>query len=292
MAMDETTGFHTIVVGDDGSPAADAALRFAQRLAAEEAQLVLARVFAHEPDDHAATDLARRAPAGGDARVLRGHSVEHALCDLARTVDADLIVVGSDRRPGDYRARKVRGLRLVHGAPCAVAIAPTDAHEHEEIRRIGVAYDASPEAELALDAAYDLAARLHAAVSLYLAVLPGATLDLASQHARRDAGALLDAAAGRAPEGVNPETVILTGYASEAIARHAGHRVDLLVLGSRRQGRVAHAFLGSTSGAATVEVGCAVLITPRGAHVHVHALGTAGTTGIRRSPRPRAGSPG
>ena len=82
------------------------------------------------------------------------------------------------------------------------------------------AYDGSPEAELALEAAYALAARLDAAVSLYLAVLPGATLDLASQHTRRDAGALLDAAAGRAPEDVNPETVVLTGYASEEISRH------------------------------------------------------------------------
>ena len=274
MAMDETStepGFHTIVVGDDGTPAAAAGLRFGQQLAAKDARLVLARVFTHEPEDHAAAELAGRAPAGGEARALRGHSIEHALCDLAREIDADLIVVGSDRRAGDYRAHKVRGLRLVHGAPCAVAIAPTDCQEHEEIRRIGVAYDGSPEAELALDAAYDLAGRLHTAVSLYLAVLPGPTSDLASQHARRDAGALLDAAAGRAPEGVNPETVILTGYASEEIARHGGHRVDLLVLGSRRQGPVAHAILGSTSRAITVEVGCAVLITPRGAHVHAVA---------------------
>src|SRR5215213_6461169 len=152
MAMDKTTaerGFHTIVVGDDGTPAADAGLRFAQQVAADDARLVLARVFAHDPDDHSAADLAERAPAGGEARLLLGHSVEHTLCDLAREIDADLIVVGSDRRPRDHGARKVRGLRLVHGAPCAVAIAPTDAQEHEEIRRIGVAYDGSPEAELA-----------------------------------------------------------------------------------------------------------------------------------------------
>ena len=163
----------------------------------------------------------------------------------------------------------MRGLRLVHGAPCAVAIAPNGGDG--EIRHIGVAYDGSAEAELALDAAYDLAARLHAAVSLYLAVLPDARGGLTGQRAHRDAGALLDAAADRAPAGVNPATLVLAGYASEAIAEHAGDRVDLLVLGSRRQGPVSQALLGSTSRATAVEVPCAILITPRGAHLHAMA---------------------
>lgn len=262
-------GFRTVVVGDDGTPAAEAALRFAQQLAAPDGQLVLARVFPHEPDDREAAELAVRAPAGADTRALSGRSVEHALCDLARKVDADLIVVGSDRREGDYRAFKVRGLRLIHGAPCAVAIPPRAGEE--EIRHIGVAYDGSPESELALDAAYDLAARLHAAVTIYLAVLPYTGSELAHQIAHRDAGALLDAAAERAPQGVNPQTMVLPGYASEALAEHAGHRVDLLVLGSRRQGPVRHALLGSTSRATAVEAACAILITPRGAHLRAVA---------------------
>src|SRR6476469_7661982 len=167
-------GFQTVVVGDDGTPAAEAALRFALQLPAPGAQVVRARVLPHEPDDREAAELAARG-----TRVLVGHSVERALCELARETDADLIVVGSDRREGDYRAYKVRGLRLVHGAPCAVAIARRSGEE--EIRHVGVAYDGSPEADLALDAAYDVAARVHAAVTLYLAVLPDAGSDLRNQ---------------------------------------------------------------------------------------------------------------
>src|SRR5215213_6624720 len=88
MAMEKTNsepGLHIIVVGDDGTPAADAGLRFAQQVAADDARLVLARLFAHDPDDHSAADLAERAPAGGEARLLRGpFRRAHALRSGAR----------------------------------------------------------------------------------------------------------------------------------------------------------------------------------------------------------------
>jgi nucleotide-binding universal stress UspA family protein len=171
--------------------------------------------------------------------------------------------VGSHRRPGDYRAYKVLGLRLLHGAPCAVAIAPDD--PEYEIRRIGVAYDGSAEAELALAAAYELAQRLHAAVTLYLAVMNEALWGPDGQRAQREAGALLDAAAERAPAGVNPATVVAPGYASSAQVKRAGGLVDLFVMGCRARGPLQHAIAGSTSRAVTVEIDCPVLITPRGA---------------------------
>lgn len=180
---------------------------------------------------------------------------------------ADLIVVGSDRRPGDYRAHAVLGLRLLQSAPCAVAIA--SAEVDYEIRHIGVAYDGSPEAELALEAAYDLALRLRAAVSLYLAILPDADAALDGQLAHRAAGELLDAAADRAPAGVNPETVVVTGYASLALAERTSGVIDLLVVGSRRDGPIRHALLGSTSRALAVELDCAMLVTPRGSRLRV-----------------------
>ena len=87
------------------------------------------------------------------------------------------------------------------------------------------------------------------------------------QRAHREAGALLDAAAERAPAGVNPETVIVRGFAASALVRGAAGIIDLLVMGSRGQGPLQHALAGSTSRAVSVEISCAVLVTPRGAGV-------------------------
>jgi nucleotide-binding universal stress UspA family protein len=260
--------YRTIVIGHDGSDAADAALRFAERLAADDARLLITRVAAASRRAAAEEELQRVRPASGlavETRVIEARTAVRGLVAVAKDEDADLIVVGSDRRPGDYRAHKVLGLRLLHGAPCAVAIAPGD--PESDIRRIGVAYDGSAESELALAAAYELAERLHAAVTLYLAVLPDDAWGLAGQLAHRDAGALLDAAADRAPSGVNPATVVVHGYASSALVNSAGGIADLLVMGSRGQGPLQHAIAGSTSRAVTVEIDCPVLITPRGAGV-------------------------
>ena len=74
-----------------------------------------------------------------ETRVIDARTAVRGLVAVAREVDADLIVVGSDRRPGDYRASKVLGLRLLHCAPCAVAIAPND--PGFEIRRIKLGRD-------------------------------------------------------------------------------------------------------------------------------------------------------
>ena len=133
---------------------------------------MLTRVAPASRRADAEAELQRVRPASGlrvETRVIEARTAVRGLIAVAEDEDADLIVVGSDRRPGDYRAYKVLGLRLLHGAPCAVAIAPED--PEFEVRRIGVAYDGSPESELALAAAYELAQRLHAAVTLYLAVM-------------------------------------------------------------------------------------------------------------------------
>jgi nucleotide-binding universal stress UspA family protein len=159
---------------------------------------------------------------------------------------------------GDFRAHAGLGLRLLGAAPVAVAIAPAD--PDFELRHIGVAYDGSSEAERALAAAYDIAQRLRAACTIYLAVLPAVAPDLDAQLAHRDAGALLDAAAERAPEGVDPETVIVPGFPSSAIAGRVAGVIDLLVVGSRRQGALERALAGSTSRAIGVEVDCALLV--------------------------------
>ena len=86
-------------------------------------------------------------------------SPAQALHAAAETLDPLAIVVGSTHRgpvgqvlPGGV------GERLLHGAPCPVAIAPHGyAGEPAELTEIGVAFDDSPEARCALDAAIALA---------------------------------------------------------------------------------------------------------------------------------------
>jgi hypothetical protein len=59
------------------------------------------------------------------------------------------------------------GVALLHGAPCAVAIAPRGYREHaHEIRAIAVGFDGSAESGLALMAASELAAATGATLKL------------------------------------------------------------------------------------------------------------------------------
>ena len=83
-----------------------------------------------------------------------GRSAARALYEYAGEQDADLIVVGSSHRgklgrilPGSV------GESLLRGAPCAVAVAPRGfaRREHAGFGLIGIAYDGSEEADLALE---------------------------------------------------------------------------------------------------------------------------------------------
>ncbi len=87
---------------------------------------------------------------------LGGRSAARALYEYAADQDADLIVVGSSHRgklgrilPGSV------GESLLRGAPCAVAVAPRGfaRREHAGFGLIGIAYDGSEEADLALKVA-------------------------------------------------------------------------------------------------------------------------------------------
>ena len=92
--------------------------------------------------------------AGGDAPALRfsADSVADGLQAAAIQCAADLVVVGASRRqgiPGLTRADDVAA--MLHRTTETVAIAPTGySDQPRQLRRIGVAYDASPESEVAL----------------------------------------------------------------------------------------------------------------------------------------------
>ena len=198
-----------------------------------------------------------------------------ALIEIAERERADLVVVGSSHRGTLGRVLPgTTGEQLLHGAPCAVAIAPHGYHGGE-IRRIGVAYEGSPEAEAALRAAEALAVELDAELAVYCVVEPapatgsmiaaGTGAEWPSVTAKQHARQLLYYVADHAPDGLKPETLLLHGHAAEQITRRAAGRVDLLFAGSRGYGPLRRAMVGSVSGALARDAGCPVVITPRSA---------------------------
>jgi nucleotide-binding universal stress UspA family protein len=287
----------------DGSEAARDALELALRLVdLDVGELLLAHVDAHRA---VRLPYGRRRPAGdvldaGIAAVPAGHqaraiaraaaSAPRGLSEIAEEQRADLVVLGSHH--GGPEGRTTPGntaLRLLHGAPCAVAIAPLGLRERERFHHVGVAFDGSDEARRALDLAYSLAARDGAAVTIYRAfshggvgvgypAASGQELDTAAQIRRREAEEELDAAADAAPPGVNPRTVLVHDQPS-GIARACDGVVDVLIIGSRGYGPVHRVLAGSVSLALLLGATQPVVVVPRaGAAGSAPADGPAATT--------------
>lgn len=241
--------------------------------------------------------IARVAGARGVARrIIASTSPARGLHDLAVSERTQLIVVGSSHRGplGRILLGSV-GERLLHGAPCAVAVAPRGhaAHASRGVRRVLVAFDGSPEAHLALRTGHRLAARTGAglvALSVIAPSSPGTAagevlpfpgldpmLPLAGaqplearrvaealEHQQSAARAALDSAAASLDDGVAVEPRILfAGDAASVIVDAARAEADLLLLGSRGYGPARRALLGSVSTAVMRHASCPVLITPR-----------------------------
>ena len=199
-------------------------------------------------------------------RAIPSDSAARVLSEVAEAEQADLVVVGSSRRSALGRLLPgTTAERLLHDAPCPVAVAPRG-YSGGDIRRIGVAYDGSPEAEAALQAAEALALELRAALTVYCVVEPS------SRQGARD---LLQEVAADAPAGIRPEWLLLHGVPATEIAGRAYGVVDLLFVGSRGYGPLRHALLGNVSGALVRAAGCPVVVTPRIAIAPHRARGIA-----------------
>lgn len=274
--------FHRAIIAFDGSDQGTDALALALRLLAPDGTVTLACVVpgqrwhvgpqvhrpdAAVPDELAAVFAQARATIPPGIRVRErapvAPSAARGLTELAESEDADLVVIGSSSHgdTGHIRLERTAG-RLLQGAPCAVAIAPGGLHEHGGFRHIGIAYDDSPEARVALAVAYDIAAGCGAAVSLFYA-LPTFEPDDQRHAERRSAEAALDAAADGAPPDVNPRTVLLHGVPSVVINQASAQVVDLLVTGSRGYGPMHRALIGSVSEALTEGASHPVVVVPR-----------------------------
>jgi nucleotide-binding universal stress UspA family protein len=200
-----------------------------------------------------------------------GRSAARALYEYAEEREADLIVVGSSHR-GKLGRALIGSVAesLLRGAPCAVAVAPRGfaRREHHGFDLIGVAYDGSPEADLALQEAELLSHSLEARLRLIAVVPPTSAIgpqvdELERRVLRRAYRGILEWGASKLAEGAQQETVLVEGDPAKILADQ-GSQLDLLVLGSRGYGAIRGALLGAVSSGVIRTASCPVLVTPRG----------------------------
>lgn len=225
--------------------------------------------------------LERLRDAHGDGAVeleaIANPSASHGLHALAEQGDVDLIVVGSTHTG---RAGRVlpgsTAERLLHGAPCPVAVAPTGYAQRSEQQPavIGCGYDGSASSRRALEEAARLAtatgARLQAIrvfEPLIYDLPPGnnAFGGMASYndtlHAR--ASEELEAAVARI-ETAGAASQLEVGNPANVLA-DASEGLDLLLIGSRGYGPMHAVMVGGVSGQVVREAACPVIVFPRSA---------------------------
>lgn len=233
--------FNRVLVGVDGQPGGRDAVALARQLTAHAEELTLTHVYPDHGDppvpgydDHEAAQITQarhllgatstRAGLDANLRWTGARSPGRGLRQLAETVNADLLVVGSTRHGPLGRMLVGDDARdTLDMAPCAVAIAPTGyAEQPAPIRKLGVGYNGSADSERALVAAKGLATELGAKLA----------------------------------------TLQATGQAARELALWSAS-LDLLVVGSRGFGPIGRLVHGSTSRQLTRRARCPLLVITR-----------------------------
>ena len=296
----------TIVIGVDASSRSKDAIALGRRLATvSKAHVVVASAFPYSDLPSRASNSAYRAALRDDAsevasdmsellegipadrvlrRVMAEPSPAHGLHDLAHADRAAVIVVGSSHTghlgrvlPGST------GERLLHGSPCAVAVAPLGYADSAgtPIRKIGVAYNGSDEAKAAVAAAVALARAFDAELEITGVVASEAYTEPVTTSGpdivelrgdfERHVQESLDAVVAGLPEGIKATTKRLTGDPAELLAQRSGD-VDLMVAGSRGYGPLHSVLVGGVSGRLIRTAQCPTIIVPRGVESSLDAL--------------------
>jgi nucleotide-binding universal stress UspA family protein len=242
-------------------------LAAALRTDAEEALRRAAEQLRDTPGMPPAVEFRAVATTGSPARALH---------DLAGAEAPLLMVIGSSSRGrlGRLSPGAVTD-RVLHGAPCAVAVAPSGLSleaASAPLRRVGAAYVDAPDGHAALRTAAAIARAAAAHLRLYLVMRPADLYvtsrppvndPFAHDTARRDdaeAELRLGLAAAGDP---SASGVTLDGETTEALAA-ASSDSDLLVCGSRGFGPLRTLILGGTSHGLVRRAACAVLVVPPG----------------------------
>jgi nucleotide-binding universal stress UspA family protein len=269
--------YTNVIVGVDGEQGGRDAAALAAVLAPPGARLSLVYVSttpnAELDDEFADEDALARVLhtelelCRGDAHLARvtALSIAAGLTDVAQQRQADLIVLGASHRHG--LTRLFAGdhvIAVIHQTLCTVAVVPAGfAQAPRPLARIGVAYDGSPEGEVALAHAGLLAAEHHSDLIACHAIDPDPYPQV------RDASPLTvdDPAIDPNPapqrladtDGLQVQTI--DGPPRKALAEFS-RGVDLLVCGSRRNGPVRRIVLGSTSESLARHPHTPLLVTP------------------------------
>jgi nucleotide-binding universal stress UspA family protein len=290
----------TILIGVDNSGRSEDAIAFGQRIAdAAGADMVIACAYPYTDVPSRAANAALRDNALDTAKTMASYlaadpervwtvvtanpSPAHALQKIGDTQRAALIVVGSTHAG---RAGRVlpgsTGERLLHGAPCSVAVVPNGYHKRasEPIRRIGVAYNGTDEAKAAVSAATGLARALRAELEVIGVVSPeaytpalmaGPSVAALRTDVERDMQKSLDAIVAEIPSDVAARSVRLTGGAAETLTERSEH-LDLLITGSRGYGPLHSVLVGGVSGRLMRAAQCPVIVVPRGVQTPLAGL--------------------
>jgi nucleotide-binding universal stress UspA family protein len=186
---------------------------------------------------------------------LRSTSAARGLQEAAEEVDAGLLVVGSSRRSGAGRVLAgATAQRLLHGAPCPVAVAPASWAAEGKPDTVGVGFVDTEEGHQAVRSAHALARGLGAKLRV-VNVVEAPVHEVAEQVLRKAVELLED--------GVAVETDVLVGLPADLLIEES-ERVDLLVLGARGYGPLRAVLLGSVSRRVMEEARCPVIVLPRG----------------------------
>jgi nucleotide-binding universal stress UspA family protein len=274
--------YGNVIVGVDGQQGGRDAAALAAAIANDGAFVTLVYVGVTAPmpnhasnldielaDDESARALLEQELhlCSADARLSRvvATSIGAGLEQAAEHCGADLIVVGSSRRHGIARVVSGDDVRSVmHQTPCAVAVAPASyARQPRPVTRVGVAFDGSPESEVALAHAGLLAGELHAELDLRHVVEPHYYTSGFGAMAVpvEDPETALVAARQRVGKADGLEVEQVYGLVHEELASFGDH-LDLLVCGSRRNGPVRRLALGSTSDYLARHLSIPLLVAP------------------------------
>jgi nucleotide-binding universal stress UspA family protein len=280
-----------IVAGVDGTDSGLDAVALAARLAAATGDpLLVASIYPKgtrsTSDDGSAAELAAKAleaarglvgEAAGEFRTAPSSSQARGLAELAEQEGAGLIVVGSHRRGAFGRvAFGSTAERLLHGSGCPVAVAPRGYRRRgaEKLRRVGVAFVATPDGREAVRYAADLAARSGLPLTLVSVVpvhvnwfVPEAVRpeqETMPVEVRKEYQEALDRALAELGGRVQASGELLYGEVVDELSMVGERGVDLLVCGSRGYGPVRRVLLGTVSSALLRQASVPVLVVPRG----------------------------
>lgn len=278
-----------ILVGvDDHDTARDAVALGASLAGAMSGELVLVHVYPYDPLagsvalgappdaplQREAEDIVERAAEGCPMpyrRVVMPHtSTVGGLHDEALRAGADLLVVGSNHRGAVGRvAFGSHSERVLHGAPCAVAVAPRGlAQRAWEPQSIAAGFDGSEDSAHAIAVARELGAATGAPVRLVTIVesAPGGWERYGYQPNWREHEHEMVKQAEQALAGVasGEETEVRIGGAVEQLLALSA-QVDLLVLGSRGYGPVRRVMVGAAAHRVARDAQCPLVVVPRSA---------------------------